>query len=416
MSTKEKFRAHFNKRKDSTGANYLVLPSDVDLLIFNEDVDEAELDFLPYVVSDSKHPDRSGEYATPGNYAVRRPFKLHRNINGKSYICPSSIGKKCPICEYQKELFNTDKAAAVSLYPKDRDLYVVIPLNSKEHKDKPYIWDMSEKLFQDELEKKLEKHYEHTDFAALEGGKTLTVSFKWKAIGDGKPFCEVAHITFTTRDDYDVSILDEVPDLDEILKNSILSYEELNNKFLEIDSDEPEPEEKEPATRRREKSTEPEKPVRGVRNIEKPFVDEKPKDLTWEDLKASRFRKLNQIIEDNNLSLDIADYKDADDTELDDVRKAIAEALNVKITVGTRQVQSRHVERSDEKPASTRSNNRPVRETVKEPEKPSRRAQPELVARGGKKVCPSGYTFGKDCDKYDACETCTLFNDCLDAQ
>jgi hypothetical protein len=421
FSGKVTHNAHEQKNRVS---NYGVLNLPNDLPIFVPEPDSrVKIDFIPYVVTDKKHPDCNEELeiAVVGTEWYRRPFSVHRNVgaNNETVVCLESVGKKCPICEYRKKnAKDMSKEEIKALYPTRRNLYAIIPLDSKKYEEKLHIWDSSQFLFQELLNKELEENPDNGCFPDLQEGLSLKIRFDSAQFGNSKPYAEASRIDFLERDQtYDAKILKDVPNLDNLLK--VLSFDVLEAKFFEIDDEtdsDTEPEEKEPITRRREKSAEPEKPVRGVRNLEKPFVDEKPKDLTWEDLKASRFRKLNQIIEDNNLSLDINDYKDADDDELDDVRKAIAEALNVKIIVGTRQVQSRHVERGDEKPASTRSNNRPVRETVKEPEKPTRRSQPEVVARGGKKVCPSGYTFGKDCDKHDACETCTLFNDCLDAQ
>ncbi len=51
------------------------------------------------------HPDRDEEYgiAVPGSLWYKRPYWLHRGVGPEnvSIVCPSSIGKKCPICEYR---------------------------------------------------------------------------------------------------------------------------------------------------------------------------------------------------------------------------------------------------------------------------------------------------------------------------
>jgi len=37
---------------------------------------------------------------------VQKTYWLHRNVgaNNESVICPSSIGKKCPICEHRAQM------------------------------------------------------------------------------------------------------------------------------------------------------------------------------------------------------------------------------------------------------------------------------------------------------------------------
>src|SRR5512135_3174256 len=93
-----------------------------------------ELDFLPYKVTDPKHPDRKDETerAIPGALWYRRPYRLHRGIgvNNESVVCPTSVGKRCPICEYRKKLMakNADKDDISAVTSRLRNLYVVIPL------------------------------------------------------------------------------------------------------------------------------------------------------------------------------------------------------------------------------------------------------------------------------------------------
>jgi hypothetical protein len=237
--TKSSFRGRVasNSRKQTkaTGSSYLQLPNGIPLLMLEEGTRKIKLDFLPYEVTDSKHPDN--EDAPVGSLWYRRPFTLHRSVgaDNKNYVCLSSIGKKCPICEYQKELFESDKTAAIALYPKPRMLYVVIPIDSDKHEQIPHVWDMSERLFQDILSEELQVDEENEIFPDLEEGKTLEISFKWKSIGDGKAFPEARSIKFEDRDAYDEKILNEVPNLDEVL--NVLSYDELHAKFFELDED-----------------------------------------------------------------------------------------------------------------------------------------------------------------------------------
>ena len=35
--------------------------------------------------------------------------------------------------------------------------------------------------------------------------------------------------------------------------------------------------------------------------------------------------------------------------------------------------------------------------------------------KGGKNKCPFGHVFGKDCEKFDDCDSCDLWDDCIEA-
>ena len=103
-SFRDKIKADSEKqKKDAKSYGYLLLPKDVKTFS-PEPGSRVILDFIPYEVTDEKHPDRneSNEIAVPGSLWYKRPFKVHRNVgvNNETVVCLTSIGKKCPICEY----------------------------------------------------------------------------------------------------------------------------------------------------------------------------------------------------------------------------------------------------------------------------------------------------------------------------
>jgi hypothetical protein len=369
-SFRGKVASNANKPAGGESSNrYLQFPKGISSFSLKENTRKVEMDLLPYIVSDAKHPDHN-EIAV-GDLWYRRPYKLHRNIgaNNKSYVCPSSIGKKCPICEYQKELFDTDKKAAIALYPKTRVLYIPVPLNSKEHDTEPkYVWDIAESLFADTLKETLAEKEENEIFPDLEEGKTLECTVKWKTIGDSKPYPEVTHIDFFDRDPYEESILDEVPNLDEIINNSVLSYDELKNAFFELDEEEDKgslkedkDEDEKPSRSSRRQASEPEQKRRSKdeeptsrKRKPEPEPDPEP-EITWDELEAMSLRKLNKLVAELSLK---GDYEGFDEDSLDEYREAIAEECNIDVP---------------KKPASRRAT---VKEE-KEPEKKSSRKEKE---------------------------------------
>lgn len=271
-----------HQRESKKSFGYLNLPKDMKVLQLEDGVQRIDLDFLPYVVTDEKHPDKDPQYevAIVDSLWYRRPFKVHRNVGTENdtVVCLRSIGKKCPICDYrekrQKE--SADKEEIKELYAKPRSLYVVVPLGFKKFPEIPTIWDMSDYLFQDVLNDELEASPEDRNFPDLEEGKTLSLKLKWKAFG-GNSFPEVRSISFAERDPYEEKILDEVPNLDEVLK--ILSYETIYAKFFEEEDagSLKDVKEEEPPTRSRRSQPveeEEEKPTRSRRSA--PVEEEKP--------------------------------------------------------------------------------------------------------------------------------------------
>jgi len=391
---------------------YLNLPEGVKQYNVEENTRKVMFDILPYVVSDPKHPNRDDEagIALKGDLWYKRPFKVHRNVgaNNESCVCPKSIGKPCPICEYQKKQFDAgaDKEETIELYPKDRNLYVIIPKGEKKLDEVPFVWDMSQKLFQDTLKDALDEDEENEVFPDLEEGLTLEVSFKWKTFGKST-FPEARNINFIERDKpYKESILDEVPDLDTVLK--VLSYEELSNKFFELDEPEAEGSLKEVdedvpvRERKRERVVEEEAPVeRKRKTIPAKEEVEKDEPPTWEELGRLSRRNLERMVDSQKLDIDLNDFGDDEDGD-HNLKAAIAQELGVEIP--------------EDKPVR----HKPTRGTAsskveEEPEKPSRRERERPAKEAAKdERCPFGHKFGVDSEKFNDCDTCDIWGECLD--
>jgi len=188
---KGKTSANAHRRKTQTSrSTHMRLPKGVDLF---EAVPGSviHMDFMPYIVSGEDHPDRDDEYgiAIPGAIWYKRPYRVHKISVGEdttTITCPTSIGKKCPICEYRAQQLEKgaswDDQEMKDLKAKDRELYIVNPKqwNKKEYKEleeRPYIWDFSYHLFQKQLDEELDLDDKHDGFPDLEDGETLKVRF-----------------------------------------------------------------------------------------------------------------------------------------------------------------------------------------------------------------------------------------------
>ena len=255
-----------SQRQKASGSQYgyMSLPKGVN--IFKEEPGgRAELDFMPYEITDPNHPDRDAKngVAMEGDLWYKRPFSVIRNVgpNNETVVSPTSVGKRCPITEWRKRRLSegAPKEETDPLKPSKRNLYIVIPKGMKDFEETPHIWNISQAMFQDQLNEEVSENPDWEVFPDLEEGLTAKIRFTSKTISGSKPFAETSRIDFVERDAaYPESVLKKVPNLDEVL--TILSYEELERKFLELD-DEPVASEKEevvdtPAPARQRKSAE----------------------------------------------------------------------------------------------------------------------------------------------------------------
>lgn len=233
-----------NSHKQKTQASqygYLNLPSGMN--VFKEEPDtKVTLDFLPYTIIDQNHPDidQDGEFPQLGDLWYKRPFKVHRNIGAENeaVVCPTSIKKKCPICEYRakRKKEGADQEELGAIKASNRNLYVVVPKNHKEYDEEPHIWDISKYLFQDMLNDEIDENKEYGVFPDPEEGLSVRIRFTENKLGRNK-FAETSRIDFEQREKpYDEKILDSVPNLDEVL--NIMTYEQIEKKFFEMEAEE----------------------------------------------------------------------------------------------------------------------------------------------------------------------------------
>lgn len=352
-----------------TGVAYLNIPKGIKL--FKEEADKRyNLDILPYVVKDSsKHPD--GQYIE--DIWWRLPLKVHKNIgpDKKDIICPRTIGKKCRICEDQRKLYEDphgDEEVAKLLRAKDRVLYLVKPIKSKDFSDETYLWEISYHNFGKCLDKELEYEEDCVGFADLEGGFTLRSRFIEAQIGTFKfPQCD--RIDFKPRDDYDEDILDDLPDLLDCI--IVLSDKEISKIYTGIDDvsgydnnkdDEDEDEDDDSDDYENDDeddSDEDESEDEG---------DDEEDEITANDINEMNKKELNAVVKENKLKITAKTKK-----KVKDYREAVIEELGLD-----------EDESEDEDDEDTDNE------------------------------CPHGYVFGGDNAEHDECSDCDVYDDCLE--
>jgi len=331
------------------------------------------MDILMYAVSDEKHPDRDDdlEIAIPGSLWYRRPYKVHKGIgaSNEAVTCPTTFGEPCPICEYVKQEYKKnpseeDKELLRSIRAKDWVLYAIIPINNEVYEEEVYILNISFFNFQEQLKEELEENEEFWAFPDLEGGYTLNVRFTGASVGGGRKFPKVNRIDFEERDeDYTEEILDEVPNLDELLV--VRSYQEIQTIFSGIPADTEEYEnvpDGKPA--RSARSTRKRKTTSRKKTAEpEPETNEQPEQEEQQEEAPKRTRKTTKTTKEKGASKSSG-------------------------TTSKRGSQAKSTKSAEEKEDGGEAEHK----------------------------CPTpGGTFGKDFEIFDECAECVSWNECNDS-
>jgi hypothetical protein len=363
MATRPSMRDRIREQAQQStneGASYLKLTKKMSF--FSPKAEEYEIDVIPYVNGNDELE------------AFKR-YKIHVGIGAedRKYVCPTSFGKKCPICDERARMnksASADPDLIKALAPKERTLFQIIDL--KEEKKGIQLFDHSYHLFAKKLLGDIEKSVNststrrrstaHDGFAELEGGQTLIATFIEKKMGSNK-FYECDRIDAEDREDYDEKILEDGINLDECFK--LMDYETLEAIFLELD-----PEDQGAGRVREEKK---------------------------EDKTASRRSKKDEEVEDEPVSRRKAKKEEVEDEPAPTRRRGKKEEVEEEV--------------EEEKPVSSRRRGKAteevVEETEEEPEEQPVVASSRRRGRTEEKVEPAkgkcyvpGGVFGKDCDTH----------------
>lgn len=216
------------------GSNTVSLPEGIEF--FNPEGETYNLDIIPYEVTDPGNLDKIPE----DKLWWRRRYLIHRNIGveNQSYLCPKTIGERCPICEHIAPLrkdWTKHKHIIKPIQAKTRDMFNVDLGDRKGIR----ILDISNFNFTDKLMEEIDETGDkYRRFWMTTGGYTIIVRFKMETF-DKRDFPKASRIDFESRDNLSERMLNKAVNLDKVL--NVLSYDELNNIFMEM-ADEPEAE------------------------------------------------------------------------------------------------------------------------------------------------------------------------------
>lgn len=251
---------HEEARKQGFG--YLKLPEDVKT--FDSNTDQNKVDIIPYIVTDARNLDIEISGIAVGDPWYRKAFYVHRGIgpNEETIVCPTTVGKKCPICEHVSKLRKegAEYEDVKDMYRKLRYLYNVVPVDDEDHEEEIHVWDYSDFLFERKLVDEVKKGNVDPEFASPEEGQTLKIRWIEEHFGKNK-FGKAGAVDGMSRSAYDEKIIEDAPKLDDIL--IIYSYKKLEGMYLDLEDEDYD-----------ETEEEPEKETKSVRNSYKKKEEE----------------------------------------------------------------------------------------------------------------------------------------------
>lgn len=183
---------------------------------------------IPYIIGSDQHPEvRSGNMEI-GDEDYFLQYAIHRNIGPdgqSSVIClHRTFGLPCYICEQAQEM--KDAGDDNPPWPSRRALYNLIDMDGS---SKIEVWDVSEKLFHDELKgKMLRSERGMFDFSDPETGSIIKFYATETQRGRFKYF-EYKDFEFEDRDPFDEELIDQAIPLDKLL--NIPTYEQVRDLF-----------------------------------------------------------------------------------------------------------------------------------------------------------------------------------------
>jgi hypothetical protein len=387
----------WRKNKSSGGANYLnALPDGIELFK-PKGGKKYTFDILPYVVKNPElHP--ASEAINEDGLFWCLPYRLHKKVgpNELLVVCPKSVGRQCCICDERAEVYNDpdrDDDEAKPLNSSARTLFIIKMLKGPD-KGNIMIMDISDFCFMEALEEELDDlPEEYEDFACLEDGYSIEARFKEAQIGKTIKFAKASKISFIERKkDYDESILEEVPCLDDLI--TWPTSEKMEKLFYgavpeEADDDDDDDNREEKTKKKKVKKTRDDEPEEDTDDVDDEF------EMEWEDLLEMDKGDLLEVIENEEIDIDEDEAEDADEDEL---RDFVAQEMGIKKPIKTKS------KKDKKKKAST---------------KKERKTKQKGKTKSTKKAleCPYAYQFGVEFEDHEECddEECELYEKCLEA-
>jgi hypothetical protein len=383
--SREKVRE--NARQGAGGTSWFDLPEGIEQFTPDK-AGSILIDVLPYEVKSQQHPDN----VEAGVLWWKYPFLVHHGVGAtnQSLVCPTSIGKPCPICQEKAKLAKNRDENEEQIKALNPQKYVAYNIVDPDDADKVVVLVLSRGKFAVPLEKELDEGEEGILYFwdVTEEGKTLKVRFS-DATFAGHKYIEATRIDFRDRAAMDEDeVLAKVACLDEIF--NVMPYDKLKAVFLELGPEEADDEgaeriaiESAPWRAKKTKPAPEPEPDEDDEELEEDEEDLEDEEHDEDEEDAGAGEEEEDDLPEEDEEEDEEDSEDVDDDDEED--------------------DSEDVDDEEAPPPPKKS------KTTKAPPK-SKKAPAAKAGKGHK--CPAGGTFGTDIDKFDECEECEIWAEC----
>jgi hypothetical protein len=432
------------ERSERGGVSYLKLPEGVKMFKA-EKAGLRRLDIMAYEVPKSSLQDP--KIAVPGDLWYELTYYVHSGLGADgddTIVCPKKmLGERCPLCETaaKKKARGDDWNDFKEFTPKRRQMFVVIDRKSPDLfqvMDAPYPMSGVYKSLGNLLDFKL-KNMEDNDPRAMFShpceGMTVEVGFEEDSFNGHKFYKPISVDLVPRKEQYEESIIDELPALDDMLIiEDYAAIEKLMYAETDLDSNDDD----EPAPRRAQKVEEKEEvPVRSRRAPAEEKEEETPAPRRSRQVEADREEEPAAEPAPRRRSAvpPISEDDDAGDEPAPRRGRAVEPDADEEAPAPTLRRRSRvEAESTDEEPVAPARGRRsaqpedeeapapaprgrgraPVEPEDEEAPAPRRKVEeaPKKAApKASGEECPFGHQFGeadehKDCDKCDKWEEC----------
>jgi len=376
--------------------SYLNIPDNINVFKA-EGGTEVIFDIIPYEVTDEKHMDakKNEEFAKPGTLWWKRPLRVHRDVgdDGISIICPTTVGKPCPICEHgarRKKAGADWKGELQYIFPKNRTLFYIVPVDASECEQDytegdVHLFEMSDHLFLDLLRERADKDEAYEDCLDESDGQSLQVYFREKKLRKNT-YAETSSINLVDREEqYDEDFCRELPSLDEMMK--ILSYKEIEALYFTMEGLDDEDLDHEE------------------------FEDEPQEHTGYSRKKKTSQHKTEKEPERRSRSRREEPEEEEEEEEEPEERKPRKRGTPSTKTRNTSRSRSRNEdeeteeEEEEEEPEEKKPRKSQSTRTRKTKSDPEDQEYPD---------CPHGHVFGEDTDQFDDCDKCKIWTQCAE--
>ena len=309
---KNRYEQSYQTKDKGSGKRALNFDSETKFL--KKEEGRKKIIIVPYEIKTKNPPLVKSGDAEIGELDYKIEIYVHRSIGPRNdnFICLSeTYGKRCPICERQKE-YSKDSEEYSALKPQRRVVYNVIDIrDNKEMK----IFDESHYLFEKELIEEARAEAKDGDILGFaDPDNPYVISFRASTKKfNGREFFEYKSIKFLESDIDIDSLIEDTVSLDECL--NVLSFEEITSVIEGFDEEDEEDEEEQVTRKKKTTKKKSQEEEEDYEDEEDEDEEEPPKKESKSQKRRKKTQKANKCPHGHTFGDDCEEHDECDKCE-----------------------------------------------------------------------------------------------------